>query len=824
VSLAYNIAQSLGKFEKNGTGYVCCCPVHGDKTPSMSVKDREDGDVDVFCHVGCDFKDIKDTLRGLGLLEEWQPEKKASPRITGQNKTGPDMSGSVPKEPAEPEKESYIWKQAKREDMSHAIAYLAGRGITLDPLPLCLRWNSYTDKATSQVNNMIVCAASQPDDKKVFAVQRLFIDLQDHKKNGAKMHGICEGRGVWFDRKGDMTDLTIGEGVETVLSAIQATGRNGVAALSTSGLKNLIFPDETETIYILVDSDPVREVEAKSMPGQKAAVIMARRFVESRAGRKAYLVTPDDSCFSTAPKKLDFNDLLQEDETGESIRARYAVAVEIRDIEWQPPTTIQEDDKEIEESQDQYKEIFNRFVFLASENKVIDTTGHDIKDSMMIERAFTLSQAGKFHYFTDPEGKDKVIPLSQHWLLSEEKKTASSLTYRPGEPLFFKGADGRNLYNTFRFPFQTAAPLPPGELDKRLVHWHLIMDAVFHKHVSYIEDWFSFSLQRPADRSGIMPVCISKVGLGKSLIMAIIGKVIGFQNFSNAKILDVTGLGKTGTQWGDWIFNKKISCIEEIVPDGEAGIRYKVLDALKDIITNNTLALNLKGGRNGTFPIYSNIMGFSNHWDCIKIPHEDRRLFIVNSMGQEILGHEVYDQLWTWLGDDKNILAVYQYLMTREISGEFIPGRAKMTTAKRMMQMDGKSEMQQAFDMVVQQFPCDLVTPGEMKLAVLQALTAIKGGDSTIPEDIGNKDGQYNAILKSTTALVAGGQRIRVRRKGDSALNPGYIRAIRNVTKWSNASNEEIKKEMNIDIPILWILCEEEGSCASNFSSFQGQF
>lgn len=814
MSLAGEIARSLGrgKEEKNGAGWLTFCCAHDNhNTPSLSVTDDNKGGVDVYCHSGCDFKEIKDKLRGMGLLPEWVPDKKKGQKNLEKHTSiskSEETATPNPEPPAE-EKESYIWKHATKEGLEHAKKYFAGRAITIDPLPVCLKWNAYSDKKTGEQQNIIVAAASKPIDDKVFAVQRLFIDLETHKKTGAKMHGICEGRGVWFDRKGDKAEIVVGEGIETVLSVMQATGKNGVAALSAAGVKGLTIPDETNVLYLAVDSDPVREKESASMPGQKAAYILAEKFVGSREGRQAFFISPDDSCFTTNPAKMDFNDLLKDDPSGGSIRARFEKKIDFLNLEWTPPVHNPNSTENPDNNITAEQAMFDRFVFLASENKIIDTVGHDIKDSMMIERAFILSQAGNFHYYTDQEGNDKSMPLTKYWLMSENKKVASSLKYKPGSPLFFENGDGRSYYNTFRFPYQLSPEMPLAERQKRLALWDKILDTVFHEHRSYIEDWFSFSIQYPEKRSGIMPICISDVGLGKSLVMAIIGRVVGHQNFSNAKILDVTGLGKSGAQWGDWIWNKKISCIEEIDPEGETGIAYKILDALKDIITNETLSLNLKGGRNGTFQVFSNIMGFSNHKNCVKIPYGDRRLFIVDSTGQKLLPKAEYGELWEWILDEANIIAVYQYLLTRQISDEFIPGQAKMTPAKLGLQIDGRSIMQMAFDLVVQQFPSDLMTNGEIQLAVCQALTHIEGSDNDYRATNWNADKQFQAILKTTTTLVAEGRRIRISRKGGERLQPSLIRAIRNSQDWIGATNSEIREAMATEIPWKWISDEE---------------
>jgi hypothetical protein len=484
-------------------------------------------------------------------------------------------------------------------------------------------------------------------------------------------------------------------------------------------------------------------------------------------------------------------------------------AVELKDLDWTPPVKARGRGKRYSMPM---AAMFERYVFL--ENMPTRSSiplGHDVNDSMMIERAFIVSNAGKFYRYVDEEGKDKVIPLTQHWLLSDQKKVASGLKYQPGEKQVFLNGDGRAYYNVFRFPYQSTPDLPASENEDRLKMWHLIMDAVFHEHRSYVEDWLAFTIQQPEKRAGIMPVCISRPGLGKSLFMAIMARVVGYHNFSNANILDVTGLGKTGTKWGDWIHNKKISCIEEIAPEGDSSISYQVVDALKEIITNETLPLNLKGGRNGTFPIYSNIFGFSNHFNCVKIPLEDRRLYIIDSTGREQLTQKQYAELWSWINDERNIVAVFQFLMSYEISDEFIPGHAKMTRAKKALQLDGRSALQTAFDMVVEQYPCDLLTNGELQLAVSEAMVQIEGGElGDYPANAWKTDNTYKAILKNTTTLVAEGKRIRVQRLNGNRLPASRIRAIRNAQKWTGVGINDIRAEMCVDIPAKWLKDEDD--------------
>lgn len=49
-------------------GWQCCCPAHDDKTPSLSVAEREDGAVLLCCHAGCSTEQVLSAI-GLGMRD-----------------------------------------------------------------------------------------------------------------------------------------------------------------------------------------------------------------------------------------------------------------------------------------------------------------------------------------------------------------------------------------------------------------------------------------------------------------------------------------------------------------------------------------------------------------------------------------------------------------------------------------------------------------------------------------------------------------------------------------------------------------------------------
>ena len=103
------------------------------------------------------------------------------------------------------------------------------------------------------------------------------------------MLGPTRGGVVRLAEPGDV--LMIGEGIETVLAAMQASGIHGWAALSTSGLRSLDLPKDVRDVIVLADAD---------QPGEAAARVCALRW--KREGRRVRIARP--------PEGQDFADIL----------------------------------------------------------------------------------------------------------------------------------------------------------------------------------------------------------------------------------------------------------------------------------------------------------------------------------------------------------------------------------------------------------------------------------------------------------------------------------------------------------------------------------
>ena len=67
--------QILDRLEKvrktGGSSWVACCPAHGDKSPSLAIREIEDGRTLLHCFAGCEANEV---LGAIGLtLQDLYP-------------------------------------------------------------------------------------------------------------------------------------------------------------------------------------------------------------------------------------------------------------------------------------------------------------------------------------------------------------------------------------------------------------------------------------------------------------------------------------------------------------------------------------------------------------------------------------------------------------------------------------------------------------------------------------------------------------------------------------------------------------------------------
>ena len=282
------IAKALGGC-KAGNGWTARCPAHDDRNPSLSISTGKGGKVLLRCHAGCDQAQVIDALRARGLWEhrERHSIKRRTYKANPQKDTPHDRNDADRTEYA-----LGIWQNSIPVPNTLAETYLQSRGLHLT-LPSTLRFHGRLKHPSGGLWPAMVALVSRGQDDVPLAIHRTFLARDGSGKAPVDpqkmMLGPCRGGAV---RLGTPTDLLmVGEGIETCLAAMQATGNPVWAALLTSGMKALNLPEAVREVIVLADGDD---------PGEAAARECALRW--QREGRRVRIARP--------PRGQDFNDML----------------------------------------------------------------------------------------------------------------------------------------------------------------------------------------------------------------------------------------------------------------------------------------------------------------------------------------------------------------------------------------------------------------------------------------------------------------------------------------------------------------------------------
>jgi putative DNA primase/helicase len=284
------IARALGG-HRAGAGWTARCPAHDDRTPSLSLTDTKDGKLLVRCHAGCDQKDVIAALRGRGL---WGEGRSRAGTWTQRRK--PVEREADSDDAKRTERALAIWQSARPSPETPVAIYLGSRGLHM-PLSDALRFHPAMKHPAGGFWPAMVALVTKGLDGAPVAVHRTFLARDGGGKAPVDpqkmMLGPCRGGAVRLADPGEV--LMVGEGIETCLAAMQASGHPAWAALSTSGLRALDLPKDVRDVIVLADGDEA---------GEAAARDCALRW--KREGRRVRIARP--------PQGMDFNDMLSRQE------------------------------------------------------------------------------------------------------------------------------------------------------------------------------------------------------------------------------------------------------------------------------------------------------------------------------------------------------------------------------------------------------------------------------------------------------------------------------------------------------------------------------
>jgi putative DNA primase/helicase len=225
----------------------------------------------VHSHAGDDWRACKDYVRErLGLDREYSGSR------TAQRPTFVVVDSENDQEKAQKKEAALrIWVQSVNPVGTLVERYLREhRGLTL-PAEIAsnaIRFHGslYFDEFTRKPG--MVCLLRNVVTDEPCGIHRTFLDRETGGKIDRKMLGIAKGAAIKFDAD-PQSVLTIGEGIETVLSA-RAAGYTPAWALGSSGAVKA-FPVLTKLaeLTILEENDPTSRRDVKAC---------AKRYLDAR--------------------------------------------------------------------------------------------------------------------------------------------------------------------------------------------------------------------------------------------------------------------------------------------------------------------------------------------------------------------------------------------------------------------------------------------------------------------------------------------------------------------------------------------------------------
>lgn len=283
-------AEVVGKAlrgRRNGSGWLCRCPAHDDRTPSLSVANGRDGRLLLTCFAGCEATDILAELRRRGILES---RERGNFRVAAKK---PLATAALPPDPAEEADRQRRVARAtgifrESDDIRGTLGerYLVEhRGIivTRDPGAdpyLFDRLRFHPACPFEGGTAPAIVAAIAGTSGYLRGIWRIRLDGFGRKVERKGM-GDCRGGAVRLVPALDENHVAVAEGIEDALAWHQLTRQRTWAGCSTSGVAGMVLPRRFARCTILADADEA---------GMKAAAKLASRL--KGEGRAVRIIRP----------------------------------------------------------------------------------------------------------------------------------------------------------------------------------------------------------------------------------------------------------------------------------------------------------------------------------------------------------------------------------------------------------------------------------------------------------------------------------------------------------------------------------------------------
>lgn len=339
-------------------------------------------------------------------------------------------------------------------------------------------------------------------------------------------------------------------------------------------------------------------------------------------------------------------------------------------------------------------------------------------------------------------------------------QTVASLMYWPGADRMFETADGLLRLNTYtESGIEPCKGLEGDEDGQRVVDLfmaHVRNTVSSEREQRILIDFMAFVYQNPGKRVRWALLLRGIEGNGKSYFYSVMQSILGMR----ARVVSTTAIDSAFTGWAEGAI---LVGIEEIRISGTN--KYAILDKMKPIITNDTIAVVHKGRDEKHVPNFTSYMMMTNHADAIPVGDNDRRYCVIatrHTRQQDLFdqhgGREGAAEYFRLLFDEsaRRADALARFLLGWELSADFNPaGRAPETEGLLEMRAMHVSEERDDVESAIEAHTCPIIGPDILDVTYLNSMVVMEGKELPRTKALGH-------ILSDMGYAPIDGRRVKI--------------------------------------------------------------
>jgi hypothetical protein len=331
-----------------------------------------------------------------------------------------------------------------------------------------------------------------------------------------------------------------------------------------------------------------------------------------------------------------------------------------------------------------------RWVYCTEQAAFIDT----LTGSVISTQAFNVEQASEakaltleiWPSFFKKKGKSRPPATPSALTLFQsrpDRVVVRNLTYAPGDPMFAPDVEHPELllFNRWRATTAQLVSVPEAEIQPWLDHAKFVLGDAAER--SRFIKWCAFVCQHPRRKPNWHYLILSQQGFGKDTLTMPVQTAVGRGNSTEELLHEL------GSNFNDAIENKLL-IIGETAQNTPSGHDYST--RLKPLLAQPPLRLpiNKKFQRRYHIPNRLAVILFSNDQKPLHLEPGQRRVHVVNRLGQDVRDQGYYADLHNWLqagGSDKVASYLLSYALTQQDVADLVGGVAPLTDAKADLEM-----------------------------------------------------------------------------------------------------------------------------------------